>query len=130
VKVYVVMGSTGEYSDRTEWPVKAFRDEARAKEFVIDCDREANRIQVEHDRGIRIRQTHKHDPDFRMDYTGTSYFLYEVELDDDLAAERAEAARYREALERIERGDEVVADGGSWKGVAQNARAIAKDALA
>lgn len=29
--IYVVMGSTGEYSDRTEWPVCAYSDKSEAQ---------------------------------------------------------------------------------------------------
>ena len=32
--VWVVMGTTGEYSDRNEWPVRAFFDEAAAQEHI------------------------------------------------------------------------------------------------
>lgn len=33
-KIFVVNASEGEYSDRTEWPVKAFTDEQKAKDLV------------------------------------------------------------------------------------------------
>lgn len=33
-KVYVVMGSMGEYSDRIEWIVKAYRNEAYARRHL------------------------------------------------------------------------------------------------
>lgn len=33
-QIYVVMGSTGEYSDRTEWPVLAYLNEGDAQECV------------------------------------------------------------------------------------------------
>ena len=32
--IYVVMGTCGEYSDRTEWPVAAYTDEGLAKDHV------------------------------------------------------------------------------------------------
>lgn len=34
MKVYVVVGTTGEYSDRIEWQVCAYRDEEQAKAHV------------------------------------------------------------------------------------------------
>ena len=40
-KVYVVMGSYGEYSDRVEYPVRAFFVELLAKARVIACTRRA-----------------------------------------------------------------------------------------
>jgi hypothetical protein len=32
--IYVVRGSAGEYSDRNEWPICAYEDEALAQKFV------------------------------------------------------------------------------------------------
>lgn len=46
--IYVVEGSTGQYSDHQEWLVKAFRDEQDAKNFVMDCTREANKLEGVH----------------------------------------------------------------------------------
>lgn len=47
MKIYAVFGVAGEYSDRTEWPVKAFRDEARADQFALDCIKAAKRLKRE-----------------------------------------------------------------------------------
>ena len=33
-KVYICIGSTGEYSDHREWYVKAFANEVKCKDFV------------------------------------------------------------------------------------------------
>lgn len=37
-KIYIVMGSRGEYSERQEWPEIAFVDEKKAKEYIIKKD--------------------------------------------------------------------------------------------
>lgn len=37
-KIYVVMGTSGEYSDRTEWPIVAYMSEERAKQKVLELD--------------------------------------------------------------------------------------------
>lgn len=42
--IYVVSGSIGEYSDQTEWLVKAFTDEEKAKELVISASDRARVI--------------------------------------------------------------------------------------
>lgn len=34
MKIFLVIGSSGSYSDHAEWPVKAFMNEDRAKAFV------------------------------------------------------------------------------------------------
>jgi len=43
-KIYVVMGTTGEYSDRSEWLVIAYFDEEKAKQHVTLARQEAKRI--------------------------------------------------------------------------------------
>lgn len=32
--IYVVIGTRGEYSDRSEWPARAFMDETRARDYA------------------------------------------------------------------------------------------------
>lgn len=80
MKIFVVRGTTGEYSDRTEWPVKAFLSEKAAQELVIAATQRANEVFTDrsYDRDIDKNQF---DPDMRMDYTGTSYMIETVELD-------------------------------------------------
>ena len=36
MKIYVVIGCKGEYSDHTEWPIKAFTDKEKASQFLKD----------------------------------------------------------------------------------------------
>ena len=38
MKVWVVFGSTGEYSDRREWPVAAFFHVGTAQDRIRDCE--------------------------------------------------------------------------------------------
>ena len=81
-KVYVVMGSTGEYSDRSEWPVVAFMDEEKAKQRVIDAERKAKELEVTRKDRYRIEKgANEFDAEMQMDYTGTSYFYYTVGLE-------------------------------------------------
>jgi hypothetical protein len=103
-KIYVVFGSTGEWSDKTDWLVKAFKDEEKARDLVTACAETARCIFVQgekdsdelDDYGVPhpIRFTNKFediiiksgiyslDPDFKMDYVGTSYYYREVELEE------------------------------------------------
>jgi hypothetical protein len=37
-RVFVVMGEAGEYSDHSEWPVRAFATHAEAKAFMDECE--------------------------------------------------------------------------------------------
>jgi len=85
-KVYVVTGSTGEWSDRSEWTVKAFTTEEAVKSFVDEATKIAN------EQFLMVYPTDESEPDydydpvsaldpfFSMDYTGTSYSYSAVEL--------------------------------------------------
>lgn len=85
-RIWIVMGSTGEYSDRREWPVIAFTSEDAAKERIAALDVRMQQIPQEwrDDRWEHEVKIKEHmaplDPNFSMDYTGTSYFFYEVEV--------------------------------------------------
>lgn len=80
--IYVVVGVTGEYEDRTEWNVVAYFDADAAAEHA----EKANKF-AEHFCKFRVIQgldlTLKPNPwdeNMRMDYTGTSYRVDEVKL--------------------------------------------------
>ena len=89
--IYVVMGNTGEYSDRNEWPVKAFTSKEKAQELVINAQNAFNTLvggTGEKDASRYYFQHHKEhknpfDPNMNVDYTGVSYSYFEMELDDD-----------------------------------------------
>ena len=79
------MGTTGEYSDRTEWPVIAFEDKELAKQQVYFASIRANEIynQMINDINFDLddnKNKNSYDPNMKMDYTGTSYFIYETTL--------------------------------------------------
>lgn len=83
-RVWIVMGSTGEYSDRTEWPVIAVTSEAAAKERITELEvkmqqmpQEWREERWEHEDKIKAHMASL-DASFLMDYTGTHYFFYEV----------------------------------------------------
>ena len=87
--VYVVMGSTGEYSNRREWPVRGYFTEAEAQAEVLRLDEIARvvRLEIETRRDAGdwntdglVAAARQADPAFDHDYTGTSYFIYDVPL--------------------------------------------------
>lgn len=92
MKVHVVMGATGEWSDRIEWPVRAYRSEEAARAEVLRLTNAAmeyvtargDDIFGANDETERLTEAHRaqYDPGFSCDYTGTSYFIYDVELVD------------------------------------------------
>lgn len=88
--IYLVRGSTGEYSDRTEWTTKAFGSKAMAVDFINFLERKVLELGLKYvrancysigweDRMKLELQMQVHDPKFQTDYTGTQYWLEEVE---------------------------------------------------
>lgn len=84
--VYVVMGSTGEYSDRREWAVAAYTDEKEVQRHVIEAEKRAGEIKVLSQSEGKWPHNYSNDFDkgFDMDYTGTSYYYTTVELFGDI----------------------------------------------
>ena len=100
MKIYIVQGETGEYSDRIEWVVCAFKSEEDARECVEQLSVLARLLKIavadyksDYD---RVRETdeflalEEKDPecrldyggmsDCRLDYDGISYYMSETEL--------------------------------------------------
>lgn len=88
MKIYVVQGSTGEYSDNREWLVKAFVNEKRAADLVQKASERAREVFAMRDDNDWYtyprpeRFNNEHDPNMQVDYTGTNYGILEVELDE------------------------------------------------
>lgn len=77
------MGTTGEYSDRIRWPVLAHYSKESAEDHVVKAEEKAREWQVERGKnscGDPPEGWSEYDPEMQMDYTGTSYYYYEVEL--------------------------------------------------
>ena len=84
MKVHMVFGRTGEYSDNITWPVIAYLDESRAQDHVLRATEKANEWEVLH-KADRIRDFpgwNEYDPAMQVDYTGTDYYYESVELAD------------------------------------------------
>lgn len=94
--IYVVCGSTGEYSDRTDWLVKAFRTEDAAKATIVRLSELARIYEQRRDAAgdtyydlSPSEWTAKNapdmlaaDPKFDHDHTGTRYSYEAIELED------------------------------------------------
>lgn len=117
--VYVVRGSTGEYSDRSEWPVRAFMSETEAQALVLAATDRARAIEYERrDRcdlvGVDSRLTNEYDSNMSMDYNGTFYNYETVELvgnDEEIAVvvaeQKAGIARRRRGITLLEKKEEI-----------------------
>ena len=83
MKVYVVIGSTGEYSDRTEWIVCGFLDEEKAQERVLLAGAEARELFASGESSrYDSDPINKYDDKFQMGYTGTVYYYATVEVEE------------------------------------------------
>ena len=74
-KIYVVVGSTGEYSDYRVWSVAAYKDEAMARKHA----EEAKTWYLE-------SNDHKNpfDPDMIESYVGTDWTVQGIDWRDEL----------------------------------------------
>jgi hypothetical protein len=96
-EIYLVMGSCGEYSDRQEWPVRAYRTEAAAQAEVTRLDEHSRIFELRKkemedrcewwDAEEEATKAHRElvaDPGFRGDYYDrTHYFLWSTTLVED-----------------------------------------------
>ena len=97
-KIYVVMGSEGDYSDRIEWTVVAYRDEELAKAHVLAAEQHARAQAEAHDEPDYDTDEWRcspdamlpWDPEFNTEYEswsnlrGIRYWYAEVLLADEL----------------------------------------------
>jgi len=95
-KIYILQGSTGEYSDRTDWIVQAYKDKVMADEECKQANQEANDYKealdkldnTKNDYYDKIETYEKElskkylsvDPTAKFDYTGTSYWVVKCDL--------------------------------------------------
>lgn len=83
MKIWIVEGTTGEYSDRTDWMVCAYTSQEKAEEHASKAVHRAVEIQkARPSRYDSPKGVNEFDPDMRMDYTGTEYYTVECELRD------------------------------------------------
>ena len=86
MKVYIVMGSCGEYSDRTEWAVAWYSDEKIAeKHGDLAAERSfqiAKKIKEKDIEPCELENEmpkNEYDPNMKWSYTGTGYYVISVE---------------------------------------------------
>lgn len=89
-KVWIVQGSTGEYSDHDEWVICAYRTQEQANTHAVLAAARAREIQKAADGEMvfswdleRLGMFNEYDKDMRIDYTGVNYQVIEVELRDE-----------------------------------------------
>lgn len=81
MNIYIVLGSTGEYSDRSEWIVGAFETMEAAETKVADLEmayrgllqgRDPFDVHYEARKAV-TEAMEELDPQFSLDYTGTTW---------------------------------------------------------
>lgn len=86
MKVWIVEGATGEYEDSFNWIAKAFVSEERAKAFQAKLDDilKENQLHYENIAGNQDvpDELSKLDPNVDVDYTGSRYVVYSIEVEE------------------------------------------------
>ena len=91
--IYIVFGTTGEYSSREAWPVKAFASFEKARGLVVHAESRANQLYDEYTKEdeygfIDIPDgANEYDPQMWMDSNRTRYWVEECGFDDEEDAE-------------------------------------------
>ena len=82
--IYVVIGATGEYSDRLEWLVEAYPSEDAARARVVELEDLARSHRgMPRDKAEKAMRKHpRGDRRFRTDYTDTRYRYQPVQLEE------------------------------------------------
>ncbi len=84
--LYIVFGATGEYSDRSEWPVTAYWHEEAAKRHITAVSAQVlaaglkNPDRLDYSRREEAQKEVTLDKHCRSDYNGVSYYLVEVNI--------------------------------------------------
>jgi hypothetical protein len=75
------MGTCGEYSDRSEWPVRAYKHENVAQFHVTKASDRAREIMKNAKDPYDITEENEFDPNMSSwGYGTTTYYVMEVEL--------------------------------------------------
>jgi 1,2-phenylacetyl-CoA epoxidase catalytic subunit len=84
MKLYLITGETGEYSDYDNWNVSITDSEDVAKEFVESMNEETKQVGNLSwgERDEIVERLSSKDPKIRIDYTGTTYSYEEFELNE------------------------------------------------
>ncbi len=78
MKIYVVIGETGEYDDFRRWNVKAFGNKRKATNFKKKLNKIASFSNSERTCKDLVLAG---DKNAQVDYTGTEYLLEEMEYE-------------------------------------------------
>lgn len=78
--IWIVEGNTGEYDNRRNWTVCAYPTKSSAEKHVKMAQAEADRLEASRSELYRCQEKNPYDPDMSMDFNGTEYSCYKIEL--------------------------------------------------
>jgi hypothetical protein len=81
--VWIVQGSTGEYSDHEEWIVGGFLSRSKAQRLVVEAQARVNELYASEVHSIPLG-SNEFDPRCKFDYTGTHYTCFGVDVDEEM----------------------------------------------
>jgi len=87
-KIYIIIGCCGEYDDHSEWCVKAFKSESKAKEFHEQCENWCKEnllhyTNYQFNRNTDTLLDSPYDPFYQgTSYTGVSYFIRDLDFEE------------------------------------------------
>ncbi len=91
-QIFIVQGSTGEYSDHQEWFYKAYysqdaatkvAEELNAKLLELGIHRQCDYSQEFSTYKEKAKLFLKNDPKFSLDYTGSDYTVVSCDITDE-----------------------------------------------
>lgn len=89
IEISIIIGTTGEYSDRNEWVVEAYIDNKKAEEKVELLSKLSNNLLVMKNKNYscwfkneekEFEELKKLDHNFEMEYNGTFYYIVKTNL--------------------------------------------------
>ena len=80
MKIWIVFGQTGEYSEHEEWTVNAYRSEEAAQARILQLGALKRQGRTTLDRILLMRSHKLGDPGYSEEYTDTTYYYSAVEL--------------------------------------------------
>lgn len=80
------MGSCGEYSDHITWQIAAYKTEEEARKHVEKAAERFSELNLKHHEDVYAipKKENEYDMCMHVDYTGTRYYVKEVDLYHDI----------------------------------------------
>ena len=83
MKIWMVMGTTGEYEDCITWRVAAYTTPKVAKYHMEQAQKEVDKYDIDNMTSSQmydLKKKNPYDPRMVVDYTGVSYYIEDFEL--------------------------------------------------